>query len=58
LHPLFYWLFLPLGMLTLFHYYIDGKIWRLRDCPELRAVVFRPGYNETTPIAGAPLGTL
>lgn len=59
LHPLFYWVFLPLGMLTLFHYYIDGKIWRLRDCPELRAVVFvRPGYNESTSVAGAPLGTL
>ena len=37
---LFYWLFAPLGMLTLFHYWIDGKIWRLRDNPELREVMF------------------
>jgi hypothetical protein len=29
-------------MLTLFHYWIDGKIWRLRDNPELRAVLFGP----------------
>lgn len=38
----FYWVFAPLGMLTLFHYYIDGKIWRLRDNPELREVLFAP----------------
>lgn len=41
-HDLFYWLFAPLGMLTLFHYWIDGRIWRLRDNPELREVVFGP----------------
>jgi hypothetical protein len=35
-HDVFYWVFAPLGMLTLFHYWIDGRIWR---CPELREVL-------------------
>lgn len=34
-------LFLPFTMLVLFHYYIDGKIWRLRDYPELRALLVK-----------------
>lgn len=45
-NDLFYWLFAPLGMITLFHYWIDGKIWRLRDNPELRDVVFGPPPTE------------
>ncbi|MEB3198399.1 MAG: hypothetical protein VKP62_14460 [Candidatus Sericytochromatia bacterium] len=36
---LFYWVFAPLGMLTLFHYYIDGRIWRFREQPELRSLL-------------------
>lgn len=36
---LFYLLFAPFGMLTLFHYYIDGKIWKFRDAPELRCLL-------------------
>jgi len=34
-------LFLPFTMLVIFHYYIDGKIWKLRDYPELRALLGR-----------------
>lgn len=34
-------LFLPFTMLVIFHYYIDGKVWKLRDYPELRALLTR-----------------
>jgi hypothetical protein len=37
---LFYLLFAPFGMLTVFHYFIDGRIWKLRNCAELRSLVF------------------
>lgn len=33
------WLFMPFTMLVLFHYYVDGLIWRFRECPELRALL-------------------
>jgi hypothetical protein len=36
------WLFAPFAMLTLFHYYIDGKIWRTREAPELRELLGVP----------------
>lgn len=39
---LFYLLFAPFGMLTLFHYYIDGKIWKFSNNPELRCLIDRP----------------
>jgi hypothetical protein len=35
-------LFTPFTMLVLFHYYVDGKIWKLRDYPELRALLSKP----------------
>jgi hypothetical protein len=35
---LFYMLFAPFSMLTLFHYYIDGKIWKFSQCPELKVL--------------------
>jgi hypothetical protein len=41
-HDVFYWVFAPLGMLTLFHYWIDGRIWRFGRCPELREVLGGP----------------
>ncbi len=37
--PRWYWLFTPFSMLTLFHYYIDGKIWKFSQCPELRQIL-------------------
>jgi hypothetical protein len=46
--PLLYWLFAPFGMLTVFHYWIDGRIWRTRKNPELAAVL---GLRE--PAAGS-----
>jgi len=33
------WLFVPFTMLVLYHYYVDGLIWRFREYPELRALL-------------------
>jgi hypothetical protein len=30
------WLFIPFTMIVLFHYFVDGLIWRVRDDPSLR----------------------
>lgn len=30
------WLFTPFAMAVLYHYWVDGKIWRMRQAPELR----------------------
>ena len=35
------WLFVPFTMIVLFHYYVDGLVWRFRDYPKLRALLFR-----------------
>jgi hypothetical protein len=31
--------FVPCAALVIFHYYVDGKIWRMRDDPELRRLL-------------------
>jgi hypothetical protein len=33
------WLFVPFTMLVIFHYYVDGLVWRMREYPELRALL-------------------
>ena len=33
------WLFVPFAMVVLFHYYVDGLVWRFRDYPELRGLL-------------------
>jgi hypothetical protein len=33
------WLFVPFTMIVLYHYYVDGLIWRFRESPELRALL-------------------
>ncbi|GAB4460006.1 MAG: hypothetical protein OHK0029_23340 [Armatimonadaceae bacterium] len=33
------WLFVPFTMVVIFHYYVDGLIWRFRDYPELRELL-------------------
>ncbi len=33
------YLFVPFTMLVIFHYYVDGLIWRFREYPELRALL-------------------
>lgn len=35
---LLYLAFLPMSMLTLFHYYIDGKLWKFSQNPELKVL--------------------
>lgn len=35
------WLFVPFTMCVIFHYYVDGLIWRFRDYPELREMLKR-----------------
>lgn len=34
------WLFAPFAMIVVWHYYIDGKIWRVSEAPELRSALF------------------
>lgn len=36
------WLFVPFTMLVIWHYYVDGKIWRFSQDPELREILQRP----------------
>lgn len=38
-NSLFYLMFAPFSMLTLFHYYIDGKIWKFSEYPELKSLI-------------------
>lgn len=33
------WLFVPFTMVVVYHYYVDGLIWRFRDQPELRQLL-------------------
>jgi hypothetical protein len=40
-HPGWAYAFTPFTMLVIFHYYIDGKIWKIRQYPELRAMLAR-----------------
>ncbi|MCS6775184.1 MAG: hypothetical protein RMJ43_13460 [Chloroherpetonaceae bacterium] len=42
------WLFVPFTMVVLFHYYVDGLIWRFRECPELRPLIARADTNAGT----------
>ncbi|HEX8551774.1 MAG TPA: hypothetical protein VF681_09490 [Abditibacteriaceae bacterium] len=34
------WVFVPFSMLVIYHYYVDGLIWRFREDPELRKRLF------------------
>jgi hypothetical protein len=35
------WVFVPFTMIVLFHYYVDGLVWRFREQPELRLLLTR-----------------
>jgi len=37
------WLFVPFTMVVIFHYYVDGLIWRMRDDPSLRDLLRSSG---------------
>ncbi len=43
------WIFAPFAMLVVWHYYVDGKIWKLRTQPELGVLVHRDGRPSTPP---------
>ncbi|MFN3650479.1 MAG: hypothetical protein ACK47B_12950 [Armatimonadota bacterium] len=36
MRPGWTWLFVPFTMLVIWHYYVDGKIWKVSEDPELR----------------------
>ena len=36
------WIFVPFSMVVLWHYYVDGKIWKLGKSPELKQVLRSP----------------
>lgn len=40
------WVFVPFTMAVIFHYYVDGLIWKFRDYPELRKLLL-PGNQES-----------
>lgn len=39
MRPGYSWVFIPFTMLVIWHYYIDGRIWRFSQDPELRDLV-------------------
>ncbi len=39
LRPGWSWLFVPFTMLVIWHYYVDGKIWKVSQDPELKALL-------------------
>lgn len=39
------WFFVPFTMVVVFHYYVDGLIWRMRDYPELRSLLLSTQKN-------------
>jgi hypothetical protein len=53
MRPGWLWLFVPFTMLVIWHYYVDGKIWRFSEDPELRDLLRKP---EATPAVTAPAG--
>ncbi len=40
------WLFVPFTMVVLYHYYVDGLIWKFGKDPELRKIMFEKTENE------------
>ncbi len=43
------WLFVPFTMVVVYHYYVDGLIWKFGRDPELRQVMFGPPPPAPTP---------
>jgi len=39
MQPAYSWVFVPFTMLVIWHYYIDGRIWRFSQDPELRSLL-------------------
>jgi hypothetical protein len=47
------WLFVPFTMVVVFHYYVDGLVWRFREYPDLRRLLFQApvGATPASPVA-------
>jgi len=43
------WVFVPFSMIVLWHYYVDGKIWKIGSSPELKTLVKRRAVAEPAP---------
>lgn len=41
MRPGWSWLFIPFTMLVIWHYYVDGRIWKFSQDPELREILKR-----------------
>jgi hypothetical protein len=50
------WLFIPFTMVVLFHYYVDGLIWRFREYPELKTLL-APKSGESHPATPQGVGS-
>ncbi len=49
------WLFVPFTMLVIWHYYVDGRIWKFSQDPELRDLIRRA--PATPPMTADSKGT-
>jgi hypothetical protein len=49
------WLFIPFTMLVIWHYYVDGRIWKVSQDPELRALM--DPVRPAAPAAAVPTGS-
>lgn len=48
------WLFVPFTMVVIFHYYVDGLVWRFREYPDLRALLFTGPQGKVRADPAAP----
>lgn len=56
MNPGWLWIFVPFTMVVIWHYYVDGRIWRFSEDPELRELMAAPGpavRPELRPAAGS-----
>lgn len=54
MRPGWLWIFVPFTMVVIWHYYVDGRIWKFSEDPELRDLLRRP---DTAPPTQAPATT-
>jgi hypothetical protein len=47
MRPGWAWLFVPFTMLVIWHYYVDGRIWKFSEDPELKDLL-RPAQGHST----------
>lgn len=47
------WVFVPFAMVVIWHYFVDAKIWRMRESPELRRAMLGFASPDNSAIVGA-----